>query len=155
NPKLAMMEFFDSQGTYLSKNAERKVETIFFREDFRRVDADQVGVMEFAGRRIEQYAEDFYHHLKVDLVWKRHLKVVADFAFGRLASIYPTMLGHMGCDLIALNAYPDVQKTPKTVEARAALLPNLAQIVQTLQADMGVLFEADGERMTLVDENGR
>ena len=60
----------------------------------------------------------------------------------------------MGCDLIALNAYPDVSKTPKTPDARQSLLPNLAQIVQTLRADLGVLFEADGERMTLVDEHG-
>ena len=82
------------------------------------------------------------------------MKIVADFAFGRLAQMYPTMLGRLGCDLIALNAYPDVTKTPKTPEQRAALLPNLAQIVQTLGADIGVLFEADGERMTLVDENG-
>lgn len=154
NPKLLLIEFFDNQGVYLSKNAERKVETIFFREDFRRVDAEHVGLLEFAGRSIEQYSDDFYHHIKVDRVKSRHLKVVADFAFGRLAQSYPVMLGHMGCDLIALNAYPDVQKTPKTSEARAALLPNLAQIVQTLQADMGVLFEADGERMTLVDEAG-
>ncbi|HZO90186.1 MAG TPA: mannose-1-phosphate guanyltransferase [Chthonomonadaceae bacterium] len=154
NPKMALIEFFDNQGIYLSKNAERKVETIFFREDFRRVDADQVGQLEFAGRSVEQYAEDFYHHLKVDKIRTRNIKVVADFAFGRLAGVYPSMLGRMGCDLIALNAYPDVQKTPKTREARAALLPNLAQIVQTLQADLGVLFEADGERMTLVDENG-
>jgi mannose-1-phosphate guanylyltransferase/phosphomannomutase len=154
DPKMGLIEFFDSQGIYLSKNAERKVETIFFREDFRRVDANQVGLLEFAGRSVEQYSEDFYRHLKVDKVRTRHLTVVADFAFGRLASSYPAMLGRMGCDLIALNAYPDVQKTPKTPENRAALLLNLAQIVQTLQADLGVLFEADGERMTLVDENG-
>ncbi len=154
DPKLALIEFFDGQGVYLSKNAERKVETIFFREDFRRVDAEQVGQLEFAGRSEEQYAEDFYHHLDVERVKTRHLKIVADFAFGRLASVYPTMLGRLGCDLIALNAYPDVSKTPKTPLDRAGLLPNLAQIVQTLHADLGVLFEADGERMTLVDENG-
>lgn len=155
NPRAAMIEFFDGQGVYLSKSAERKVETIFFREDFRRVDADQVGRLEFAGRSIEQYAEDFYHHLKTDLVREHPVKIVADFAFGRLGSILPTMLGRMGCDPIALNAYPEVSRTPKTMEARSALLPNLAQIVQTLQADIGVLFEADGERMRLVDETGR
>ena len=154
NPRHALIEFFDANGVNLSKNAERKVETIFFREDFRRVDAEQVGVLEFASRSIEQYSEDFYHHLKVDQIKTRRMKIVADFAFGRLAQMYPTMLGRLGCDLIALNAYPDVNKTPKTVEQRAALLPNLAQIVQTLGADIGVLFEADGERMTLLDENG-
>jgi mannose-1-phosphate guanylyltransferase/phosphomannomutase len=155
DPKMMLIEFFDGQGVYLSKGAERKVETIFFREDFRRVDADQVGTLEFAGRSVEQYSEDFYHHIRIDDVKSRHLKVVADFAFGRLGNVYPQMLGRMGVELIALNAYAEVNKTPKTQEARAALLPNLAQIVQTLQADLGVLFEADGERMTLVDENGK
>lgn len=154
DPKLLLIEFFDHQGVYLSKNQERKVETIFFREDFRRVDVEQVGELEFAGRSVEQYAEDFYHQLQVEAVYSRRLKVVADFAFGRLGSVYPTMLGKLGCDLIALNAYPDVNKTPKTPEDRAALMPNLSQIVQTLGADIGVLFEADGERMTLVDEYG-
>jgi len=154
NPKMALIEFFDDQGVYLSTNAERKVETIFFREDFRRVDAHQVGQLEFAGRGVEQYAESFYHKLDLKQVKTRNLKVVADFAFGRLANVYPTMLGRMGCDLIALNAYPDVSKTPKTPDARQSLLPNLAQIVTTLRADLGVLFEADGERMTLVDEHG-
>ena len=96
DPKLLLIEFFDDQGVYLSKNAERKVETIFFREDFRRVDAEQVGQLEFASRGIEQYAEDFYRHIKTEAVEKRHLKVVADFAFGRLANVYPTMLGTHG-----------------------------------------------------------
>lgn len=154
NPRLALIEFYDDQGVSLSKSAERKVETIFFREDFRRVDAELVGQLEFAGRSVEQYTEDFYHHLQFEQVATRRFKIVADFAFGRLAGVYPTMLGRMGCDLIALNAYPDVHKTPKTPDDRAALLPNLAQIVQTLQAEIGVLFEADGERMTLVDEFG-
>src|SRR5579884_544076 len=154
NPRMALIEFFDQNGINLSKSAERKVETIFFREDIRRVDANQVGILEFAGRSIEQYAEDFSRHLQIEPVQQRHFKIVADFAFGRLASVYPTLLGRLGCDLIALNAYPDVQKTPKTDEDRAALLPDLAQIVRTLHAEIGVLFEADGERMTLVDETG-
>ena len=155
DPRLILIEFFDDQGIYLSKNQERKVETIFFREDFRRVDAEQVGQLDFAGRHVEQYAVDFYQRLKVAEIESRRFKIVADFAFGRLANVFPTMLGKLGCDLIALNAYPDANKAPKTPEDREALVPNLAQIVQTLRADIGVLFEADGERMTLVDENGK
>ena len=107
------------------------------------------------GGSVEQYAVDFYQHLQVAKIEARHFKIVADFAFGRLANVFPTMLGKLGCDLIALNAYPDANKTPKTLRKTGRnLLPNLAQIVQTLHADIGVLFEADGERMTLVDENG-
>src|SRR2546430_10974477 len=30
-----------------------------------------------------------------------------------------------------------------------------SQIVRTVQADLGVMFQNDGERLTLVDENGK
>lgn len=155
DPRMAVIEFFDEQGIYVSKNAERKIETIFFREDFRRVDVEQVGELEFAGRVVEQYAEAFYHRVTASAIKERKLKIVADFAYGRLANTYPALLGKMGCELVALNAYPDITKTPKTPDDRNKLMPKLAQIVTTLNADLGVLFAADGERMTLVDENGK
>ncbi|MDE2125452.1 MAG: mannose-1-phosphate guanyltransferase [Armatimonadetes bacterium] len=155
NPRNTLIEFFDGHGIYLSVNDERKVETIFFREDFRRVDAEQVGQLEFAGRGMEQYAEDFRHHVDADAVRNNALSVVADFAYGRLGMYYPAILGRLGCDVVALNAYPDVEKIPRATADRAAGLANLARIVQTLRADLGVLFEADGERLTLVDANGR
>lgn len=155
DPRMAAIEFFDEQGIYVSKNAERKIETIFFREDFRRVDVDQIGQLEFAGRVVEQYAESFYHRVSADTIKGRKMKIVADFAYGRLASTYPALLGKMGCELVALNAYPDFSKTPKTPEDREALMPKLSQIVTTLNADLGVLFASDGERLALVAENGK
>jgi mannose-1-phosphate guanylyltransferase/phosphomannomutase len=154
NPRLLLIEFMDKDGIYLSKAAERKVETMFFREDYGRADIEQIGGLEFASRSVEQYHEDYARHLKSDPLISRRLKVVADFNYGRVASIFPAILGRLGCDVIALNAYVDANKAPKTPEARAALLPNLAQIVTTLKADLGVMFENDGERLTLVDETG-
>ena len=43
NPDLALIEFFDKDGIYLSTNGQRKIETIFYREDFGRTAADEVG----------------------------------------------------------------------------------------------------------------
>ncbi|MCX6380259.1 MAG: hypothetical protein NT023_12430, partial [Armatimonadetes bacterium] len=126
DPRMAVIEFFDEQGIYVSKNAERKIETIFFREDFRRVDVEQVGELEFAGRVVEQYAEAFYHRVTASAIKERKLKIVADFAYGRLANTYPALLGKMGCELVALNAYPDITKTPKTPDDRNKLMPKLA-----------------------------
>src|SRR5262249_11370083 len=155
NPRLLLIEFLDQDGVYLSKAAERKVETIFFREDYGRADVEQIGDLEFASRSVEQYHESFYRHIDSEPIVQRRLKVVAVFTFGRVASVFPSVLGKLGCDVIALNAYVDASKAPKTAEARAALLPNLAQIVQTLKADLGVMFQNDGERLILVDENGQ
>lgn len=155
NPRLLLIEFLDQDAIYLSKAAERKLETIFFREDFGRADVEQIGTLEFASRSVEQYHEDYARHLNAAPIADRRLKVVADFTFGRVATIFPSLLGRLGCDVIALNAYVDPAKAPRTPETRAAHLPNLAQIVRTLNADLGVMFETNGERLTIVDENGR
>ncbi len=154
NPRLLLIEFLDKDGIYLSKAAERKVETIFFREDFGRADIEHIGNLEFSSRSVEQYHEDYARHIKSEAIVERHFKVVADFTYGRVAGVFPAVLGRLGCDVIALNAYVDAAKAPKTQNERLALLPNLAQIVQTLRADLGVMFENDGERLTLVDETG-
>jgi mannose-1-phosphate guanylyltransferase / phosphomannomutase len=155
SPRLLQIEFMDQDGIYLSKAAERKVETIFFREDFGRADVDQIGTLEFASRSVEQYHEDYGRHIDSEPIVERKLKVVADFTFGRVASVFPSVLGRLGCEVIALNAYVDNKRAPKTREARDLHLPNLCQIVKTLNADLGVVFENDGERLTLVDEAGR
>lgn len=154
NPRMLVVEFMDKDGVYLSKAAERKVETIFFREDFGRADMEHIGSLEFASRSVEQYHEDYARHISSALIAERRPKVVADFTYGRVAGVFPAVLGRMGCDVVALNAYVDAGRAPKTREDRSALIPNLTQIVQTLKADLGVMFENDGERLTLVDQQG-
>lgn len=155
NPRQLLIEFLDKDGVNLGTNAERKLETIFFREDIGRADVDQIGGLEFASRSVEQYHEDLSRHIDAGPIAARNFKVVADFTFGRVASVFPAVLGRLGCDVVALNAYVDPKRSPKSPDARAALLPNLQQIVRTLNADLGVMFENDGERLTLVDEQGR
>ena len=65
HPRNTLVEFFDKQGIYLTPNAERKIETIFFREDYGRTDMAEVGEIDFAARTVEQYTQQFYSALKV------------------------------------------------------------------------------------------
>ncbi len=154
HPRSAMIEFFDKSGIYLTTNAERKIETIFFREDWGRTDMDEVGAIDFAPRTLEQYTQLFARQIREKDLQRRRFKVVVDYAYGRIASVLPDILGRMGCDVIALNAYSDWARAPKTRQDREGLLYNLSSVVQTLHADLGVLFHSDGERISLVDEKG-
>lgn len=155
NPRNALIEFFDTQGIYLSKNAERKIETIFFREDYGRTDMDEVGTIDFAPRAVEQYRQRYFAKIKTGDIARRDFKVVVDYAYGRMATVLPDLLGKLGCDVIALNAYLDPARQPKSVMEQQALLFNVSQVVQTLRADLGVIFLSDGERLALVDEKGQ
>ncbi|MEI6512403.1 MAG: mannose-1-phosphate guanyltransferase [bacterium] len=155
NPRLTLLEFFDKRGVYLPKAAERKLETIFFREDFRRTDVEEIGEIEFGGRAIEQYQADFFRHIDEEAVNRARHRVVADYAFSRVATIYPVMLGRLGCEMIAVNAYPDAAKAPRSLQDRENFIDNLRQIVDTLKADMGVFFGNEGQRLTVIDNHGR
>lgn len=154
NTRMTLIEFFDKRGIYLSKGNERKIENLFFREDFARCDPDEVGAINFGSRVIEQYQNDFFQLIHPGGNG-RSMRLVADFAYSRVAALYPGMLGQMGHEVVSLNAYPDATKTPRTLADHDAFASNLRQIVQTLKADCGVLFENEGERLTVVDERGR
>ena len=43
DPRTVDIKFFDQKGQDISKNTERKIENLFFREDFRRVYLDDIG----------------------------------------------------------------------------------------------------------------
>ncbi|GIV09053.1 MAG: nucleotidyltransferase [Fimbriimonadales bacterium] len=154
NVRMTLIEFFDRRGVYLPKSGERKIENLFFREDFARCDADAVGEIQFASRAIEQYQADFQRLVQLPN-HLRTMRLVADFAFSRVAAIFPAMLGQMGYDVVSLNAYPDPRRSPRTPAEHDAFAENLKQIVQSLAADCGVMFENEGERLTIVDERGR
>ena len=155
HPNLASIEFFDKNGIYLSTNSQRKIETVFYREDYGRTAPDEIGEINYTPRAVDQYRQDFFRHLNTEVVQKRNLRVVVDYAHGRLSGILPQMLGQMETETIALNAYNDAKRAPKNPQERQALAGSLSNIVTTLRADLGVLLWDDGERLTVVDEHGQ
>ncbi len=153
NARVTLVEMFDSRGAYLDRARERKIETAFFREDFKRIDPDELGQIEFASRAIEEYQSDFFRLLpKPDRA--RRLRVVCDYGYSALGSIYPAMLEKCGVESISLNSFNDAKLAPRANDEVEKHVQNLSQIVSTLGYDIGILFTDEGERLTLVDRNG-
>jgi mannose-1-phosphate guanylyltransferase/phosphomannomutase len=153
NNRVTLIELLDRDGGYLSKNMERKVETAFFREDYKRIDSEDLGVIEYAARAIEGYQSEFFRNIESPAS-RRKLKVVCDYGYSSLASFYPSMLSNLGVESISLNSFNDAKKAPRTNDELQGHVDNLSQIVGTLGYDMGVLFSEEGERLTVVDARG-
>ena len=51
DPQSVVIRFFDSQGLDLSENEQRRIERLYHREEFRRVDTGDIGDIDFAPRR--------------------------------------------------------------------------------------------------------
>ena len=50
-----MIRFFDTNGADITEDAQRKIERLFGREDFRRVFPGEIGDIGFPPRALEQY----------------------------------------------------------------------------------------------------
>ncbi|MBV8581749.1 MAG: mannose-1-phosphate guanyltransferase, partial [Candidatus Eremiobacteraeota bacterium] len=154
DPNAVVFEFFDHTGIGIDKGAERKVENLFFREDFRRTPMDDVGRLDFPSRALERYSASFAEALHAQALKEANARVVIDYAYGNASIVLPQILGGLGVEQIALNAYFDAEKVRTFREDRERHLRQLTSVVRSLEANLGVLIDADGETVTLVDDAG-
>src|SRR5204863_4106792 len=78
-----------------------------------------------------------------------------DYAYGSTCLTGPGVLGRLGVDLLAANATLDDDRVLLTSEQVTEHLEQVQRLVRSSGADIGVLFDATGERIRLVDEQGR
>ncbi|MBT9589220.1 NTP transferase domain-containing protein [bacterium] len=154
DPRQLQLEFLDASGVNIDRTWERKIENRFFREDFRRTPMDEVGMIEFPIRILEQYQEAFTAQIDVEVLRQARYKVVIDYGHGHASTVLPRILGRLGIEAVSLNAYIDSHRGPRSEVTRGQLLEQLSSIVTTLHTDLGVAIDATGERLMVVDEKG-
>ena len=148
------IKFFDEQGLDLSKSTERKIEKVFFREDFRRVYLDEVGTIAYAPQVIERYTEGFLQIINVEAMREAACYMVVDYASGPPAQVLPEILNALNCNVVALNARLDEGQMSILPEDLEQALDRLALICRVLHTDLGVRFDVGGEKVFLVDDRG-
>jgi mannose-1-phosphate guanylyltransferase / phosphomannomutase len=150
------IKFFGSDGTDLSSSKEKEIEKLFWGEDYERPTIDETGDLSFPFYRVaEGYKEAVLNFVDDAAIKKRQFKIVIDYSFGSASQIFPSILGDLDCETVALNAYIDENKFTKSREDFERSLKQLSQIVVTLKADIGIMFDAGAEKIFIVDEKGR
>ena len=166
------IKFFDQYGLDLNKTTERKLENLFFREDFRRVDVDEVGaieVLENAGV-LNRYLEGFAKVVDYDVVRRRKFQLVVDYASGSTIQLLPGIFNRLGCEMVDLNRSMDegrgragdggrardggrsIEDGGRSIEKD---MQRLAKITASVQYDMGIRIDQGGETISVVDDRGR
>ncbi|HEU5481437.1 MAG TPA: sugar phosphate nucleotidyltransferase, partial [Candidatus Tumulicola sp.] len=155
DPDQFLIEFFDHHGVNIDKTTERKIENIFFREDFRRTPMESVGLLSFPERTVEGYSNDFLTALNPRSMSSANMRVIIDYAFGNASLILPRILSNLGIEMIALNAFFDNSKVLTFARNRGRHLEQLANVTTSLDATLGILLDQHGEALALVDDRGR
>ncbi|MBU0630573.1 MAG: mannose-1-phosphate guanyltransferase [Candidatus Margulisbacteria bacterium] len=150
------IKFFDENGMDLSSTSEKKIERLFFSEEFSRADISEVGELSFPFHRVtEYYKGGLVSLIDRDLIRQAKMKVVVDYAYSSASQIFPSILGDLGIEVIAINAYIDETKITKSKTMFEKGLAELSQIVKSLKADLGIMLDTGAEKVFLCDESGR
>jgi phosphomannomutase len=91
--------------------------------------------------------------LDVERIRAARLHVVVDTVRGAAGVLVPRLLDGLGCEVTGLNLQPD-GRFPRDPEPVPAHLGELARAVRDANADIGMAFDPDGDRLALVSEKG-
>ncbi len=112
------------------------------------------------GKGKEKYIKDFQEIYKSNLIKKNNLKkkIKAVVACGNgTAGIFaPDILRGIGCEVIELDckldwSFPKYNPNPEDLN----MLNSITKVVKENNADIGFGFDGDGDRVGVIDENGK
>ncbi|MCX7620614.1 MAG: mannose-1-phosphate guanyltransferase [Acidimicrobiales bacterium] len=154
DPQSVIVRFFDSNGLDITEDAQRKIQRVFSREDFRRVFPGEIGDIGFAPRALEHYSTALEATVDIDRIREARFKVVIDYAYGSTSFAMPNVLAKLGLEVLAVNPFvstsgvlhhPDLDSHARYV----------ADLVRTSGSHLGGVIDPDGERLILIDDDGR
>ncbi|MGH9301080.1 MAG: sugar phosphate nucleotidyltransferase, partial [Acidimicrobiales bacterium] len=89
DPESVVVRFFDDNGIDLDESAQRKIERLFFREDFRRALASEIGDIGFPPRALEHYTAALMASVDLSAIRAGGFKLVVDYAYGTASFVMP------------------------------------------------------------------
>ncbi|MBZ0169220.1 nucleotidyltransferase [Candidatus Methylomirabilis lanthanidiphila] len=146
--------FFDEYGMDISSSREKSIERLFFREDFRRAKVEEIGRLSPPPYGTDFYRDGILSFIDQDALRRCGFRIVVDYAYGSSSVVFPQILGTLGCEVIALNGCMDESRITKSAEEFRRSLHQLSGIVKSLRADLGIMLDAGGEKIFIVDDAG-
>jgi len=144
------IKFFSADGTKLDDDIELAIEAEMDKP-LSCVDNAELGKAEriddAAGRYIEFCKSTFPSQLSLT-----GLKIVLDCANGATYHIAPAVFAELGAEIVVIGDKPN--GTNINHECGATHMDGLQREVLAQQADLGIAFDGDGDRVMMVDHNG-
>jgi phosphoglucosamine mutase len=144
------IKFFSASGSKLADEVELAIEAEL-QLDLATVSSREIGkvlrVVDAAGRYIEFCKSTVPEGFNL-----RGMRIAVDCANGATYHIAPSVFSELGAEVISLGVQPDgfnINEGVGSTDTRA-----LAALVRERQADLGIAFDGDGDRVLFVDGDG-
>ncbi|QFU74793.1 phosphoglucosamine mutase [Halioglobus maricola] len=144
------IKFFSAAGSKLPDEMEAAIEEEL-EKTLETVDSRDIGkvlrVVDAAGRYVEFCKSTVPEGFNL-----RGMKIAVDCAHGATYHIAPSVFSELGAEVITLGVQPDGFNINEGVGSTD--MAALASLVAEQDADLGIAFDGDGDRVLFVDANG-
>ena len=144
------IKLFGPDGLKLSDSMENKISSLI-RQEIKLADPSKLGrvkrLEDAVGRYIEAVKSCIDKNQRLE-----NLKIVVDCANGAAYKAAPQALFELGADVVPVNVDPDGFNINK--DCGAVYPKNMAHAVIDNNADIGIAFDGDADRLIVSDEKG-
>lgn len=144
------IKFFSESGSKLPDEIEHAIEDELDQE-LSTVSSSEIGkvlrVVDAAGRYIEFCKSTVPENFSL-----RGLRIAVDCAHGATYHIAPSVLGELGAEVISIGVQPDGFNINEGVGSTDTAA--LSELVRSREADLGIAYDGDGDRVLFVDQHG-
>lgn len=143
------IKFFSADGSKLDDETENAIEALLD-QSMDVVASDALGKakrINDAGGRYIEFCKSTVFGLSL-----KGMRIVLDCAHGATYQIAPSVFAELGAEVFTIGNQPDGLNINEKVGSTAP--KSLQSKVIELEADLGIAFDGDGDRVVMVDRNG-
>lgn len=148
------LKFVRDDGLYLTPGQVEELLDIYHQGRFEKATWDRIRTRVEAGEAIQHHLDVLSASFDLSALRDRRLTVAVDCGNGSCSLLAPRWLAALGCEVLAINDDP-TSPFPHTPEPKPETMVQVRALVKAGRADIGLVHDADGERLGLVDETGR
>ncbi|MCD4703222.1 MAG: phosphoglucosamine mutase [Methanosarcinaceae archaeon] len=141
-------------GTEFSRDGEREVEKIYYSKEFAAASWDRTGDLRTYTNANEDYLQGIIDSVDANSIRQERFRVVVDTGCGAGSLTLPFLLQKLGCEVVTINGQIDGTFPWRNPEPTPDVLTELADIIKSRGADMGVAQDGDADRAVFFDEKG-
>ncbi|KUO53590.1 MAG: hypothetical protein APF76_12340 [Desulfitibacter sp. BRH_c19] len=146
------LQFVDCKGININRDVERKIEGTYIREDFRRVQEGEIGETVLMQHSISSYLDNLMNSIDFDKIGQRDLKLLVNTRGAVMKNLFQELSSRLKCDFQYVN---NDHLEDKSFKKQILMSDEMSKEITDTGMDFGIILDANGERIILIDNHGR
>lgn len=149
-PEYNGIKLFNKDSSPYNQKQQNQIEQTITKKSYKRAEWNNIGKTTTL-----QATHHYTEKIKKTVTLQKKWHVILDPGCGAACQLAPKIFRELGCKVTALNAQPDGHFPARSPSPNKESLQPLCRTVQHLNADIGIAYDGDADRMATVDETGK